>query len=329
MPQHKTSSLVLALFLGTASAISIERNNFDRNVNNDRNGRRDIAETHIDPWVFDKVDPNVEWAPLMPRKDAPKRSTYTPPLDARKPGMKSTPDQPVNELFQKYPFQSVAQYSPKFDGNGDYSPVFVEDFVDSKKFDNGVGGGIDQDTHPYPRRDTAYDKNGGANKFGPAVLAQASDYSDKFKGNGQYSPVYVEDFTDSKKFDDGVGGGIDQDTHPYPRRDSAYDTNGGANKFGPAVLAQGRHHRKHHKPSDFDREQNFRNLHQARSEPFGRHSKEWHEIEGQYKMYDYYDKHDFRTDTPYLYNGGKAGWGPSELSGLLQRQSRRSEFDNI
>lgn len=252
MPQHKTSSFVLALFMGTSSAISIERHNFDRNVNNDRHGRRDIAETHIDPWVFDKVDPNVEWAPLMPRKDAPKRSTYTPPLEPRKPGMKSTPDQPVNELFQKYPFQSVAQYSPKFDGNGDYSPVFVEDFIDSKKFDNGVGGGIDQDTHPYPRRDTAYDKNGGANKFGPAVLAQASDYSDKFKGNGQYSPVFVEDFTDSKKFDEGVGGGIDQDNHPYPRRDTAYDTNGGANKFGPAVLAQGRHHRKHHKPSDFE-----------------------------------------------------------------------------
>ena len=108
MPQHMTSSLVLALFMGTSSAISIERHNFDRNVNNHRHGRRDIAETHIDPWVFDKVDPNVEWAPLMPRKDAPKRSTYTPPLEPRKPGMKSTPDQPVNELFQKYPFQSVA-----------------------------------------------------------------------------------------------------------------------------------------------------------------------------------------------------------------------------
>ena len=25
---------------------------------------KDIAETHIDPWVYDKVDPNVEWAAL-------------------------------------------------------------------------------------------------------------------------------------------------------------------------------------------------------------------------------------------------------------------------
>jgi len=42
-------------------------------------------------------------------------------------------------------------YSPKFDGNGQYAPVYVEDFTDSKKFDTGVGGGMDQDNHPYPR----------------------------------------------------------------------------------------------------------------------------------------------------------------------------------
>ena len=36
----------------------------------------DIAETHIDPWVYDKVDPNVEWAALQPRKPAPKVDKY-------------------------------------------------------------------------------------------------------------------------------------------------------------------------------------------------------------------------------------------------------------
>jgi len=34
-------------------------------------------------------------------------------------------------------------YSKKFDGNGQYTPQWVEDFTDSTKFDNGVGGGID------------------------------------------------------------------------------------------------------------------------------------------------------------------------------------------
>ena len=76
----------------------------------------------------------------------------------------------------------------------------------------------------------------------------APAYSTKFEGNGSYSPVWVEDFTDSKKFDNGVGGGIDQDTHPYPRKDTAYDVNGGSNKFGPAVLAQRRHHRQRRSP---------------------------------------------------------------------------------
>ena len=41
-----------------------------------RSNNRDIAETHIDPWVFDKVEPNVEWAPLMPRKPEPKVNRY-------------------------------------------------------------------------------------------------------------------------------------------------------------------------------------------------------------------------------------------------------------
>ena len=188
-------------------------------------------------------------------------------------------------------------YSRKFDGNGDYSPVWVEDFTDSRKFDKGVGGGIDQDSHPYPRVDAAYDVNGGSNKFGPAVLAQqapaatnnspysAPAYSAKFEGNGSYSPVWVEDFTDSKKFDEGVGGGIDQDTHPYPRSGNAYDTNGGSNKFGPAVLAQRKHHRKHQKPSDFEPWE--------RTDPY-----QWHDVEADYGMADYYDGSAFRRDQP-------------------------------
>lgn len=178
----------------------------------------------------------------------------------------ASPEGGVNELGAPAlsQYYNIVQYSPKFDGDGTYSPVWVEDFTDSRKFDKGVGGGIDQDSHPYPRKDAAYDVNGGANKFGPAVLAQ-TQHSPKFEGNGQYSPVWVEDFTDSKKFDEGVGGGIDQDTHPYPRRGTAYDVNGGANKFGPAVLAQRRHHRT--------------------SAPFGKQSHEWdHDIDGQYKM---------------------------------------------
>lgn len=40
---------------------------------------RDIAETHIDPWVYDKVDPNVEWAPLQPRAAEPKVDRYWQP----------------------------------------------------------------------------------------------------------------------------------------------------------------------------------------------------------------------------------------------------------
>ena len=78
---NRTSTYVLALLMSTNSALSVDRNNFDRNVVYGRNARRDIAETHIDPWVYDKVDPNVEWAALQPRSAAPKRSSYTPPLD--------------------------------------------------------------------------------------------------------------------------------------------------------------------------------------------------------------------------------------------------------
>jgi len=73
----------------------------------------------------------------------------------------------------------------------------------------GVGGGMDQDNHPYPR--------GLLAQKIPNSPYNAPAYSAKFDGNGQYSPVWVEDFTDSKKFDTGVGGGIDQDSHPYPR----------------------------------------------------------------------------------------------------------------
>ena len=244
---NKTSTYVLALLMSTGSALTVERNNFDRSVVYGRNARRDIAETHIDPWVYDKVNPNVEWAPLMPREGAPKRSSYTPPLDTPRPGMKGMPDDPVNKIGATAPSQSLVQaseypvptnnspyiapsYSAKFDGNGQYSPVWVEDFTDSKKFDKGVGGGYDQDSHPYPRNAVAYDVNGGSNPAsvvtaGSNLASAATDglslvqstnspyvapaYSAKFDGNGQYSPVWVEDFTDSKKFDNGVGGGLD------------------------------------------------------------------------------------------------------------------------
>ena len=39
-------------------------------------------------------------------------------------------------------------YSKKFDGNGSYSPQWVEDFTESTKFDHGVGGGIDHGNSP-------------------------------------------------------------------------------------------------------------------------------------------------------------------------------------
>jgi hypothetical protein len=118
---------------------------------------------------------------------------------------------PRGLLAQKIPNSpyNAPAYSAKFDGNGQYSPVYTEDFTDSKKFDSGVGGGMDQDNHPYPRGLLAQ-KIPNSPYIAPA-------YSAKFDGNGQYSPVYTEDFTDSKKFDTGVGGGMDQDNHPYPR----------------------------------------------------------------------------------------------------------------
>jgi hypothetical protein len=47
-----------------------------------RKNEKDIAETHIDPWVFDKANPNVDRL-TNPRADAPpKRSSYTPPMPA-------------------------------------------------------------------------------------------------------------------------------------------------------------------------------------------------------------------------------------------------------
>ena len=104
------------------------------------------------------------------------------------------------------PYKDPA-YSPKFDGAGHYSPRFVEDFTDSSKFDSGVGGGIDQDNQPL--------RSSLAQSYGiPNSPYKDPAYSPKFDGAGHYSPRFVEDFTDSSKFDNGVGGGIDQDNQP-------------------------------------------------------------------------------------------------------------------
>lgn len=56
-----------------------------------RGGGRDIAETHIDPWVYDKVDPNVEWAALQPRKPEPKVDRYW--IDNYKPAENPLPSE--------------------------------------------------------------------------------------------------------------------------------------------------------------------------------------------------------------------------------------------
>ncbi len=53
-------------------------------------------------------------------------------------------------------------------------------------------------------------------------------------------------------------------------------------------------------------------------------------------MWDYYDGSSMRPDDPWLYNGGRGGWGsptaapagPAELHGLHQR-GPISELDNI
>ena len=77
------------------------------------------------------------------------------------------------------PYQAPG-YSAKFDGAGKYSPHWVEDFTDSAKFDNGVGGGIDQDNSPYPRGFLVQGVNNSP--------YQAPGYSAKFDGAGKYSP---------------------------------------------------------------------------------------------------------------------------------------------
>jgi hypothetical protein len=66
------------------------------------------------------------------------------------------------------------KYSAKFDGNGKYSPQWVEDFTDSTKFDNGVGGGIDQDNSPFKKQGEAYAYNGGSNPATATSLHQKS-----------------------------------------------------------------------------------------------------------------------------------------------------------
>jgi hypothetical protein len=40
---------------------------------------QDIAETHIDPWVYDKVEPNVEWGPLGRTNNEPSVDEYWKP----------------------------------------------------------------------------------------------------------------------------------------------------------------------------------------------------------------------------------------------------------
>jgi hypothetical protein len=44
---------------------------------------RDIAESHIDPWVYDKVEPNVEWAPLRRPNDEPEVDRYWEPVETK------------------------------------------------------------------------------------------------------------------------------------------------------------------------------------------------------------------------------------------------------
>ena len=44
---------------------------------------RDIAETHVDPWVYDKVAPNVEWAPLGRPNAGPPVDEYWEPENVR------------------------------------------------------------------------------------------------------------------------------------------------------------------------------------------------------------------------------------------------------
>ena len=64
-------------------------------------------------------------------------------------------------------------------------------------------------------------------------------------------------------------------------------------------------------------------LHQSRSAPFGRQSPEWKDIEGGYKMRDYYDGSSMRPDAPFSDNGGLAGWGNLHQRGPL------NDFDII
>jgi hypothetical protein len=74
--QIKQSAFVIAVLLGSAST----RHHKKHQVHHDK--KNDIAETHIDPWVYDKANPNVDRL-TNPRADAPpKRSSYTPPAPA-------------------------------------------------------------------------------------------------------------------------------------------------------------------------------------------------------------------------------------------------------
>jgi hypothetical protein len=77
------SAYVIAVLLGSCSSLSLEKHHRTVKFIDAYNQAKkaDIAETHIDPWVYDKANPNVERLTLGRPDEAPKRSSYTPPLD--------------------------------------------------------------------------------------------------------------------------------------------------------------------------------------------------------------------------------------------------------
>lgn len=93
--QIKQSAFVIAVLLGSASTKHHKKHH--HSVHHDK--KHDIAETHIDPWVFDKANPNVDRL-TNPRTDTPpKRSSYTPPIPGPQPGVKATSEGGIPEIM--------------------------------------------------------------------------------------------------------------------------------------------------------------------------------------------------------------------------------------
>ena len=159
----KTTSFAVLLLIGDAQAKHHHKHHQAVDVNQAQKKQNDVANTHIDPWVYEKVYDNVNPQPYeRDNQKAPKEGTYTP---------QGNPYWPNSKLMQVEPEHNRAQKK-----NDDISDKDVNPWVYSVVYDSVNPVPLERDGQKAPKAGT-YTPYG--NPYWPTQKLVQDDYTEQ------------------------------------------------------------------------------------------------------------------------------------------------------